>query len=73
MASDYVSRAPKDILPLDHYDWNLTSADDDGLRDMMQALLQQIWSREWKLVIDPRLNNLEPECAKMPYKKGIGP
>ena len=28
MASDNVSRAPKDIMPLDHYDWNLTPADE---------------------------------------------
>ena len=34
----------------------LCEIDDDGLRDMMRALHKQIWSREWKLVIDPRLS-----------------
>ncbi|KAG5176646.1 hypothetical protein JKP88DRAFT_282661 [Tribonema minus] len=34
----------------------LCDIEDDGLRRMMRALHKQIWSREWKSVIEPRLS-----------------
>ncbi|KAG5178044.1 hypothetical protein JKP88DRAFT_225695 [Tribonema minus] len=41
MASDYVKRAPADVLLLDHYDWNLTQ-DDERLRDTFLTTRRQM-------------------------------
>ncbi|KAG5176191.1 hypothetical protein JKP88DRAFT_249613 [Tribonema minus] len=37
----------------------LPEIDDDGLRDMMRALLKQVWAPVWRSVIQPWLRKLE--------------
>ncbi|KAG5188749.1 hypothetical protein JKP88DRAFT_287239 [Tribonema minus] len=45
MASDFVKRAPSDVLLLDHYDWNLTP-DDERL-----SAIRPLTAKEWMVLV----------------------
>ncbi|KAG5182143.1 hypothetical protein JKP88DRAFT_319962 [Tribonema minus] len=45
MASDFVKRAPADVLLLDHYDWNLTP-DDERL-----SAIRPLTAKEWMVLV----------------------